>query len=260
MKKNRSNSLSEFEYDLRCPKIDVHWHVGSWNMNEDRLGIREMSEDFDKFGYRYALVSSITAILYDMEIGNFETAKFIEQERRCRGLVVINPRREDISLKEIEKYMGQRKGFIGLKTAADYYNTTIKDTGYRRILKIANGHGWTILTHKQDLEFIAGEYVNTTFITAHSMISDVKKLSEFSNVYFDIAASYAHREETNIEGMIELAGAERILFGTDAQVISPAWSIGKVSSAKISQLDKNKIFYENAFNLFNQFKDNHFNH
>ncbi|MBN2121151.1 MAG: amidohydrolase family protein [Candidatus Omnitrophica bacterium] len=256
-KRLRPDNRSGFEYDLRCPKIDVHWHVGSWNLNEARLSVREMRQDFDRFGYRYVLVNSIKAIVYDMEAGNAETARLLKEDERCRGLVVINPVRQDASLKEIRKYLGH-PGFVGLKSAADYYSTTIADIRYEKILSMAEKGAWPILTHKYGMELIVEKYKNVKFILAHSLFSDAKKMAGFSNVYFDIAASYAYRDETNIEGMLELAGPKRVLFGTDAQIMSPAWSIGKISSARISQSDKNKIFHDNAFELFGRFKSNCF--
>ena len=247
-KKKTHRRKSTLMEDLQSPKIDVHWHEGSWNVLEEGLGNKEISEMYNRFGYIYAFVSSIEAILYDMKKGNKLTASLVEKEKKCLGFVVVNPLEPSVSIAQINQYIGKQR-FIGIKTAADYYGTTISDERYVDILQLADEKKLLFLTHKYDLENIAEKYPNIKFIAAHSMYEDVKRLYNFENIYFDIAASYAHRSETNIEGMVDIAGSNRILFGTDAQSMNPAWSIGKVSSANISPSDKRKIFYQNAMNL-----------
>lgn len=246
-------SAVAFEYDLHRRKIDVHWHIGSWGVNERRLSLKETLEDFSYFGYEFAVISSIKAIQYDLAAGNAETASWLDKDPRCRGYVVIDPTRWKESLSEIDKYV-DHPAFVGLKTAACYYQTTLSDERYRPLLRRADQLAWPLLTHKFDLDRVAARYPRISFIAAHSLIADVKKLSRHPNVYFDIAASYAHRAETDIEGMVSTVGARRILFGTDAQLMSPSWSIGKISSSRLSDEDKDRLFYRNAFDLFRQFR------
>ena len=47
--------------------------------------------------------------------------------------------------------------------------------------------------------------------------------------------------ETWLDKILELIGAEKILFGTDNPWHNPAYSLGRIAYAKISDKEKEKI-------------------
>jgi predicted TIM-barrel fold metal-dependent hydrolase len=68
------------------------------------------------------------------------------------------------------------------------------------------------------------------------------------NTYLEICGSLLHRDR--IAEAVKVVGSHRILHGSDATLISPAWSIGQVLGSEISDEDKRNILYDNAVRLF----------
>ena len=86
------------------PKIDTHWHTGTWNLIEPCLDLAAMKQEFDRYNYQAVISSSILALNSDLSKGNQETLDFIAADERVFGLVVINPLHPAASLREIKKY------------------------------------------------------------------------------------------------------------------------------------------------------------
>jgi uncharacterized protein len=81
----------------------------------------------------------------------------------------------------------------------------------------------------------------------YALMPEVKRA--FQNVYFDTAASpylYGSQIYTHVAG---LAGAERILFGSDYPLISPARYVRELNAANIDETSKNLILSGNARRL-----------
>ncbi|HEY8490911.1 MAG TPA: amidohydrolase family protein [Dehalococcoidia bacterium] len=81
----------------------------------------------------------------------------------------------------------------------------------------------------------------------YSLMPEVKDL--FNSVYVDTAASHLlYRDQAYQEG-VRLIGAERILFGSDFPLTTPARARSRVEAAPLTAADKRKILGENAARL-----------
>ena len=104
------------------------------------------------------------------------------------------------------------------------------------------------------LAALACEYGGTDFIFGHSggeedaVAMAAKVASERDNIYLDTACSYVWQGA--IEHMTSVAGAEKILFGSDAYWNSMEVAIGRVLFADISDEEKMMILGQNAKRLF----------
>ena len=78
----------------------------------------------------------------------------------------------------------------------------------------------------------------------------VKAIRKYNNVWTDISGSNFRNGE--IDYTVKLLGADRVLFGTDAQGMPYHTNIGKLNEAAISDEDKEKIFWKNAVKLFGE--------
>ena len=236
----------------RAPKMDTHWHTGTWNLIEPRLEFAAMSEEFDRFNYRAVLSSSIRALNYDLQAGNAETLAHIESDPRVFGLIVINPYQTAGSLAEIEKYRDHPR-FVGLKTIQDYYEDrdllSLDHASYAPLLERAREIGWPVMAHPPGIAEVAPRYPEINFIAAHSTWN-YWRYAQFENVYFDIATSTALRKQVNLPGLLAAVGEDRILFSCDAQLMNPAWTLGKIASAGFDDALCEKIFAHNALRAF----------
>jgi predicted TIM-barrel fold metal-dependent hydrolase len=93
-------------------------------------------------------------------------------------------------------------------------------------------------------------YPDTTFIFAHAGHMWVKAFhaaKPYPNLYFDVSGY--DPERGSVEKGVEILGAERLLFGSDAPGRSYAAQLAKVQCADISERDRALIAGGNAIRL-----------
>jgi predicted TIM-barrel fold metal-dependent hydrolase len=230
------------------PKIDTHWHTGTWNLIEPCLDAAAMQREFDRYNYQAVITSSILALNSDMSKGNAETLDFIEADERVFGLVVINPLQPEDSLKEIEKYRAHPR-FVGIKSIQDFYAMGLDDDGYRPMIQAVSGTDWPLMAHLPGMANAARNAPDTGFVAAHCTWN-YDDLVPLSNVWFDIATSTPFKTETDIKRLINTVGEDRIIFSSDGQLMNPAWTIGKLSHLGMQETTQKKIFMSNALHAF----------
>ena len=95
-------------------------------------------------------------------------------------------------------------------------------------------------------------YPQTTFILAHVgglWVKGFQAGQPYPNVYFDVCGFDPERGV--VEKAVEILGAERVLFGSDAPGRNYAGQIAKVLYADISEADRRAILGGNAARLLN---------
>jgi predicted TIM-barrel fold metal-dependent hydrolase len=93
-------------------------------------------------------------------------------------------------------------------------------------------------------------YPDTTFIFAHAGHMWAKAyhaVKPYPNLFFDVSGFDPERGV--VEAGVQILGAERILFGSDAPGRGYAAQLAKVQCADISERDKNLILSGNAVRL-----------
>ena len=228
------------------PKVDTHWHTSGWNIVEPRIDIKSMREDFDRFNYRLVATSSIRALCDDLSVGNAETRDFCDADPRVRGYVVVNPLQIDASIAEIDTYAGDPR-FVGVKTIQDFYGLSLADPQYAPILEYARERDLTVMAHLDGMATVAERYPELRFIAAHGTWRP-SEYSSLPNVYVDIATSSPLRRHVDLELVVKSVGPDRVIFSTDGQLMSPAWTLGKLASTDLDAGLLEKIFCRNAFN------------
>lgn len=230
-------------------KIDTHWHTSGWNIIEPRLGLEAMAEDFDAFNYQVAISSSVRALNHDIAEGNAETLAFVETESRARGLVVINPLEVDRSIAELEKYKDDPR-FVGAKTIQDFYGKELDDPGYLAIFEhLQTMLGWPVMAHLPGMKRAAEQFPKMHFVAAHSTWR-YWDFAGMDNVWFDIATSTSLRSDVDLAGLLETVGEDRVIFSCDGQLMSPAWTLGKLASAGLPEAAIVKVLRKNALSAF----------
>ena len=222
------------------PKIDTHWHTGKWGIcTEPRTDLCILGADIRKFGIKIAITSSIVALDGDLIEGNHQTGTFCELDKNVRGMVVVNPERTEQSILEIEKY---RRSFVGLKTIQDEFEGGLMHPGYGKIIREAP-EDWPVMAHLPGLAELASLMPERKFVAAHS-IWGWEPLAGLPNVYFDIATSARHP----LSDLIRKC-PDRVLFSSDAPLISPAFTLGKLAEI-FPNIGLDDIFFRNALKVF----------
>jgi predicted TIM-barrel fold metal-dependent hydrolase len=68
------------------------------------------------------------------------------------------------------------------------------------------------------------------------------------NIFAEISAPVPARTRT--EDAVKALGADRVLFGSDYPIINPAYMLGTILGADITEMQRRKILHENAAQLF----------
>jgi uncharacterized protein len=231
------------------PKVDIHWHPDHWNLGEPGIAMTDQAATFDRYGYERVVGSSILALNYDLDAGNAATAAWCEADARAYGLIVVNPRETDASLAQIERYAGHPR-FVGVKTIQDVFGIGLDDPAYEPLLARAGEHGLAVLAHMPGLDAAAVRHPGITFVAAHANWGRAQRFIPLPNVCFDFSTGHALRHETQLERFIDAVGAERVMFGSDGSLISPAWSLAKLLPLALGADKEDAILRTNAYRVF----------
>lgn len=230
-------------------KIDIHLHYGEWNMLVPRTSVGAMGEDLERFHTVLGLVSSALALRADGPAGNEETARVLEEEPRLFGYIYLDPIHPRASREDLERYAASPR-FVGVKTRPDHHRTSLLDEGYQELFARAVALDLPLLTHDVETDALARRYPTLRIIAAHSRNASAQRLAGFPNVHFCIASSWASPLEKDVRRMIDAVGVGRILFGSDAPLINPAWTIGTFEGAGLSETELARIYRQNALRVF----------
>lgn len=237
------------------PKFDTHWHPDHWNLGEPATELPSQQRTWTEFGVERVLVFSIEAINYDLDAGNRQTERVLAADPRAVGLIVVNPLRPQASLAQIERLAAHPR-FVGVKTIQDNYGLGLDHAAYEPLLAEAAQRDLPVLAHLTGLEGAARKFPTVRFVGAHGNWSRTHRLRGLANVWFDFSTSHALAEETQLARFIRETGAHRILFGSDGQLVSPAWSLAKLLDCGLSDEELDRILRRNAEQVFPKAKTN----
>lgn len=240
--------------------IDVHAHQGKWFILTEQTGLNDILAIMRNYEIEKAVFSSSLAIINDLADGNRELARAVKNQPKLFAYLMLNPNYMDLSLREMARYLPDEK-FVGLKLYSEGYIAQPLDcAGHYLFLEVLCEkypsknvvlfHCWHQSVSR--LISLARSFPNVKFIMGHmggtEWMEAVKGAAETENVYLEISSGYPLRPK--IEDAVRIAGAQRILYGSDMPLLDPASSLGMVLDAEISEEDKEKILYRNAEYLF----------
>jgi hypothetical protein len=77
----------------------------------------------------------------------------------------------------------------------------------------------------------------------------IEAAAKTNNIYLEPCSSFPDADK--VLAAVEAVGPDRVLFGSDSNLLNPAFTVGMVADTDLSIEIKRKIFYENAQRLFN---------
>ena len=168
----------------------------------------------------------------------------------------IHPNFPELSCSEVEKYADKGVKLIGelvhYLMGWSYENKTLFE-----ILSLAEERGMVLSFHPTGntsaMETIVKQFPKMNVVIAHLdgyglYDWSIETMKKCENLYFDISAHGAEREGM-LCNTVNAVGAERILYGTDFPGYSSEKFINYVLSERISDSDREAIFYKNAERL-----------
>ena len=242
--------------ELHGRRIDVHTHSGAMP-NVHFLTTREDLERVEReAGVEKAVVSSARAVFYDMITGNEQTFAVTRESPMLYMYVYVDPHRVDASLAEMEKYQG-RPHVAGIKTRHGYHGLAADCPEYLTIFKRAAEFELPCLAHAYSHQEVselhrAAEKTGEKIILAHMGAAQWKaSVDEVRNSHLTwLDASVSVNEYDKIGYALDVVGVSRMVFGSDATLLSPWWTISMFESAGLTDAEKRAIYRENALGIF----------
>lgn len=261
--------------------IDVHGHLGHinqapfWAADGPRL-----EAWLDEAGVDELWVSSAKSLMYEARAGNAELIATLRTTRKLRGYIVVNPvcpdSREDLALLGSDKV-------VGVKLHPDYHGYDAASPCVQSFLDEAASRTKLVLTHIScmpgtafseggKLLELAARHPDTNFIFAHiggifqnglypyfPNYEGLEKIAarNLRNVYVDTAHHLMYVYPGVMERVVQIYGADRLLFGTDMPLQGPMqarFAIEAIRGLDIPLADKEKILYANAQKLAEEAK------
>ncbi len=239
--------------------IDFHGHVGRWDifgMNDDpKMVLHAM----DQAGIDLACLFQV--FHPDGTTGNDLAARYIAKHPdRFVAFAYVSPTMPEQMIPELTRAIDDL-GFVAIKLYPPYTPWEINKAQWHPIYEFGNERGLAIIFHTDHLRQnrprflaeIAPQYPRANFVAGHSgnvpeaRAEAIAAAQEHPNIYLETASSY--RTPGVIEELVNKAGADRVLFGSDVPLMDPRSQLGKIITADISDKAKQLILGGNAQRL-----------
>jgi uncharacterized protein len=256
--------------------IDIHGHLGNINLAPFwQADARTLEQYVEAAGVDMLCVSSARSLMYDVQEGNRELAQALEQSARLLGYVTVNPVFPE-TLEDL-KYLENPK-FIGAKVHPDYHGYDLRSKQARDFLARIAEKTRLMLFHVScmpgtgfaDAEAVAqfaSEFPKTNFVMAHMAgifqnglypyfpnYRGLEIVNRFAcdNIFVDTAHYLMYVYPGVMQRMVDLIGADHIVFGTDCPLQGPVqmkFALEIIARLNLSDADKEKITCGNAWAL-----------
>ncbi len=236
--------------------IDIHCHAGTaerlqapWTTRADLSAYLERAEEA---GIDKTVVFAITSD--DYERANAEVAEIVARHAdKLIGFARIHPERDKGKIERLLRRAVEDYGFRGIKVHGGEALPT------REVCEVAKSLNLPILVdimgRVEVLPLLAAEFPEVNFVVAHlgSFADDWRvfqvmpfMLAKFPNLYADTSGV---RFIDHLLEAIRVAGAKKILFGSDGPLLHPGLELHKIRLLKLPQEDEALILGENARRL-----------
>jgi predicted TIM-barrel fold metal-dependent hydrolase len=220
--------------------IDIHGHVGTLGYPTPVVALADQLTMAAQHGIQLTIASSLRAIVDDAAAGNAEAFDASSSSgNRLLAYVVVNPNDLDGSCRAMDAAYARdlavgaklHCSWSGNPTASSASQALLREVARRgRPLKIhVDGSGWA-----EALATIAAEYPRWNLIIAHGGPGTPSRagaclVSNSRNVYLELATTFP--DLPIVREVVAKVGVERLLFGTDAPLIDPAYVRGIYADA-----------------------------
>ena len=239
--------------------IDTHTHSGPMPWDVPDEGDEALMPALATHNRTtHAVASSVLAIAADLEAGNRRTVEGSAAMPGRLGYLVADPNDIEASREQLRRW-ADAPGIVGVKVHTEWSR---RHTGSREIADLFDVlavHGRPVKIHNdgpdwdQHLLRIARKHPDLPIIIAHAglgfpNLEGARIAREADNIYAEMSSSFA--QLPTVREFLRTIPAERMLFGTDAPLLDPAFVLGTYQDAGIPAADQPRIYWDNAARLF----------
>jgi len=241
--------------------VDAHAHLGPYSLfHIPRPDAAAMVEVMDRTGVARAAIAADRAIQLEAYRGNEEVLQAdADHPGRFLPLGVVNPWQEP---DQVTAAIVADPRFRGVKVHPDLARHPLNGPGYEVVHAAAEAAGLPVLTHTwQDSPYSRPEFVDD-LATRHPGLTIVMGHAGGTPSGFRAAAALARRHRgvhlevcgSVITGpalldLVNRAGADRVLFGSDFPFIDQRLSLGRVVTAGLSDAALRAVLVDNAVRI-----------
>lgn len=248
---------------------DVHTHLGYTSPSgyirnlTFESQIAQFEKDMERFNIK-KIVSAVTGIADPIACHEEKEAAVKGKGDRFKGYVRYDPNHEEVFTDEYLQERFATGYYVGFKSLPHYMKTDIRDKKYERMFQYAHDHHLPILLHTDNQKGspmacaeMAARYPNAKVILGHTGLFDegraqaerLAKNPNYNNVYFEFCGSFLTKRRRWSQ-TLEHIDYHRVLFGTDAPILSNIWELSRLLSEDISDKALIAILGQNAKELF----------
>jgi uncharacterized protein len=245
--------------------IDVHGHIGTWHdFFLPEPSAQWLVETNDRIGIDAVIISHLVAIGHDTPTGNRMALDAARQYPGTIGVwLVANPHSPG-RVAELRDQLDE-PGVCGFKFHPDAHEYAITDPGYYPYLELAEERGLPVLSHGQtrslwsdpgQLATVCSRHEALTLLMGHSGLwvdgfeRAVGLANEHPRLYLEVCGS--RLTSRWLERIVAGAGAEKVLFGSDASFLDPRIGLGKVLGARLAPEDRALVLGGNAVRILGE--------
>ena len=250
--------------------VDAHTHLGEVPLfRVPDTSVEAMLALMDDLGIDMAIQMHGAGIVecYE-EAYHASEAAYERSDGRLPYCLVYSPLYQKESLLWIGRGLG-RPGCVGIKIHPGSHQVYPEDARYEPVWLLAAERGVPLITHSwalsdynptqryatpEHFEPHVRRYPQVRLVLGHAggryegHLAAARLAQRYPNVYLDLSGDvYAYGL---IEWLVAQVGAERILFGSDANWIDPRTHLGRILDAEITAEAKWLILGVNATRLF----------
>jgi len=239
--------------------IDIHGHLGRTNFCIPGVSAAALVETMDRIGVATSVCSSVQCFGSNPAFGNGEVADATRAyPGRILGYVVLWPDSPEAVRCETERWFAE--GFVGVKLH-NANGFSYLDAAHAPALAMANERRMPVLLHlwgredeMAEARELAETYSRASILLAHSGSQHTERYvtlaRDLENVHLDLCLSLGRRGL--VEQLVAEAGAEKVLWGSDATFLSMTHQFGKVVGAQLSEDEKRQVLGGNARRLLDR--------
>lgn len=258
--------------------IDAHIHLGGTTLvYTPDISLEYLIKSMDRFGIEKCVISHLAALSQDITYGNREVFEAVSKyPDRLNGLAVVNPNYSKTrNLEELDNWFVESA--VGIKIHPELHGYPLDGADYNFVWETAIERQSMILIHSW-----AGEYYRTGLVskcgperlwTVLERYPELQKIPivighsggihegyvtaaalarKYPHIYcetcgWEFSFTWFHR-------FVEMAGEDKIVFGSDSGLHNPAYTLGRVALSKISETAKQKILRFNMEKVLSNLK------
>jgi uncharacterized protein len=234
-------------------KIDVHGHLGWWNFPIPGANrVESLLALCERHDISHVACSSVLAIGYDMVEGNAEIAEAFVGHAQLLAYVYVNANFLRESVAEMERYLPEGN-FVGCKIHSSYSGVNNADPKMQDLIAEVARRARVLKIHSggPDVPGVlarwADQYPDLNIIAAHALGDAPEEAARLArrhpNIYLEFCSSWAGAGK--IARAVDICGTNQILFGSDMDLIDPAFVIGQYEAAGLTEAQQQAVYQDN---------------